>query len=333
MASPTTPFRAVYKTIGQQEIDVDIYLPPPGSPDKSSHPVVINIHGGAFMLGSSKMVNRDQVADCLDRGWIVLAPNHRLCPQVSLLDGPMRDCRDLLEWVYSGQLQRVLDTTQGGSHTVDNDHVFAFGTSSGGTLALSLSVLTCSFPSQGFGVPRPVAGIFDMYGPSNFTHPFWEKPLPHVAARLPPGLTQDFLNKVFDEDPVPIEGGVSLEGQAQGPPNFDDPRQAFAMTQIASGNVMKAIVPDGNWDAVDPLRNITASFPPTFIVHGQADTMVPLELSQGLFQALREKGVRSGLREIPGEEHTFAARMKVGSQTWNLQREGFEFLESLIERV
>lgn len=90
------------------------------------------------MLGSSKMVNRDQVADCLDRGWIVLAPNHRLCPQVSLLDGPMRDCRDLLEWVYSGQLQRVLDTTQGGSYAVDNDHVFAFGTSSGGTLALSL---------------------------------------------------------------------------------------------------------------------------------------------------------------------------------------------------
>ncbi|KZL75005.1 hypothetical protein CT0861_00875 [Colletotrichum tofieldiae] len=320
MAS-SDPFRAVYKTIGQQEIDVDVYLPPPSQANKATHPVVINIHGGAFMLGSSRMVNKDQVADCLGRGWIVLVPNHRLCPQVSLLDGPMRDCRDLLGWVYDGELQKVLDIRQEGSYAVDNEHVFAFGTSSGGTLSLSL----------GFGVPRPVAGIFDMYGPSNFTHPFWEKPLPHVAAKLPPGLTQDFLQKVFDEDPVPIVGGVSLEGQAQGAPNFDDPRQAFALTQISRGNVMNTIVPDKNWDSVDPIRNITSSFPPTFIVHGQEDTMVPLELSQSLFKVLKEKGVRSGLREIPGEEHTFAAKMKVGSQTWNLQKEGFDFLESLIK--
>jgi acetyl esterase/lipase len=48
------------------------------------------------MLGSSKMANQDQVLDCLRRGWMVVVPNHRLCPQVTLLDGSMRDCRDLL---------------------------------------------------------------------------------------------------------------------------------------------------------------------------------------------------------------------------------------------
>lgn len=95
------------------------------------------------MLGSSKMVNRDQVNDCLSRGWIVLAPNHRLCPQVSLLDGPMRDCRDLLAWVYDGSLQKAVDNQAEGSYAIDTDHVFAFGTSSGGTLSLSL-VSSCS---------------------------------------------------------------------------------------------------------------------------------------------------------------------------------------------
>jgi hypothetical protein len=35
--------------------------------------------------------------------------------------------------------------------------------------------------------------------------------------------------------------------------------------------------------------------------------------------------------EVPGEEHTFAAKMEVGSVTWNLQRQGFDFLESLIK--
>lgn len=89
------------------------------------------------MLGSSRMVNQDQIKDCLDRGWVVLSPNHRLCPQVDLLNGPIRDCRDLLSFVHDGGLESVL-RGQDLSHQPDLDHVFAFGTSSGGTLALSL---------------------------------------------------------------------------------------------------------------------------------------------------------------------------------------------------
>jgi acetyl esterase/lipase len=99
---------------------------------------VINIHGGAFMLGWSGMVNKDQIEDCLNRSWIVLAPNFRLCPQLNLLKGPMQDCRDLLQWVYNGDFQAALRGA-GVECLVDLDHVFAFGTSSGGTLALSLA--------------------------------------------------------------------------------------------------------------------------------------------------------------------------------------------------
>lgn len=100
--------------------------------------LVINIHGGAFMLGSSKMVNQDQIRDCLHRGWVVVAPNHRLCPQVTLLKGPMQDCRDLLAWIYNGGLEQAISSTGQQLLQLDLDHVFAFGTSSGGTLALSL---------------------------------------------------------------------------------------------------------------------------------------------------------------------------------------------------
>ncbi|KAI0593160.1 Alpha/Beta hydrolase protein [Biscogniauxia sp. FL1348] len=311
------PFRAVYKTIKGQEIDTDIYIPPPG---KAKYPVIINIHGGAFMLGSSKMVNKDQVEDCLARNWIVVVPNHRLCPQVNLLEGPMQDCRELLSWIHEGNLATFVFNTKKTSYPVDTNHVFAFGTSSGGTLALSL----------GFGVPRKVAGIFDMYGPCNFSDKFWTTKLEPLLAKLPPGLSQEFLNRVFDEDPVPITGGVSLEGQQPGAPKFDDPRQAFALTQIANGKVLDAIFPSRDWDKVDPLRNITPSFPPTFIVHGIEDQMVPMYLSKDLYAALSQHGVKCGFEQIPGEGHTFAAKMVVGSQTWNLQRKGFDFLESLL---
>lgn len=84
------------------------------------------------------MVNRDQIQDCLNRGWVVVVPNHRLCPQVNLFEGPMQDCRDLLSWIYDGNLAFSISSAGHESLRVDLDHVFAFGTSSGGTLALSL---------------------------------------------------------------------------------------------------------------------------------------------------------------------------------------------------
>lgn len=168
-----------------------------------------------------------------------------------------------------------------------------------------------------------------MYGPSNFSSSFWTTKLAHVASKLPQGLTDEFLHRVFDEHPVPITGGVSLEGQT-GPPDFNDPRQAYALSSIANGAVLDAIFPSKAWDEVDPIRNVGASFPPTFIVHGQDDTMVPISLSRDLFQTLQEHGIQCGMREIPEEEHTFAARMAVGSRTWELQREGFDFLQALI---
>ncbi|KAI4596948.1 hypothetical protein KJ359_004858 [Pestalotiopsis sp. 9143b] len=317
----TASNRLVYKVLDGQEIDVEAYLPSAEKKNSKGQPVIIDIHGGAFMLGASGMVNKDQVEDCLARGWIVLVPNHRLCPQVDLLEGPMQDCRDLLAWIYDGGLQKGLSSLNVGEYKVDHDHVFAMGTSSGGTLALSL----------GFGVPHPVAGIFDMYGPCNFADPFWTSPLPHVQAKLPP-LTADFIAKIYEEKPVPTRGGVSLEGQAApGPPNFGDPRVAFAMTQIAGGTVMDAIYPSKDWAKVDPLLNVAgAGFPPTYIVHGLADTMVPISLSRDLYAVLQQKGVKCGMTEVPDEEHTFAGKMKVGSQTWELQRKGFDFLESLI---
>ena len=149
--------------------------------------------------------------------------------------------------------------------------------------------------------------------------------------KLPPNLSAEFLNMVFQEDPIPIIGGVSLEGQQTGVTDFKDPRQAYALSQIAHGNVMNAIFQLKEWDRVDPARNITANHPPTFIVHGVEDSMVPIDLSRDLFTRLVQHDVKCGMTEIPDEGHTFAAKMRVGSRTWKLQQKGFDFLESLIK--
>lgn len=96
------------------------------------------------MLGNSRLISQLHVEHCLSKGWIVLSPNHRLCPGVDALEGPVSDVRDLLDWVYSGKLDEyLLSTAIGGRNAgermrADSERVAAVGCSSGGTLALSL---------------------------------------------------------------------------------------------------------------------------------------------------------------------------------------------------
>lgn len=138
MASIRPSLRVPYKTLEGVDIPTDIYLPSSTTSSKPC-PVLIMIHGGAFMLGDASMNNKDQISDCLDRGWIVLGVEHRLCPGVNVLEGPMTDVRDSLGWVQDGGLSKALQAAGEGSDSqvqVDGERVMVMGTSSGGHLAL-----------------------------------------------------------------------------------------------------------------------------------------------------------------------------------------------------
>jgi acetyl esterase/lipase len=289
------------------------------------------------MLGASSMVNNDQIIDCLERGWIVVVPDHRLCPQVDILEGPIQDIRDLSSWIHSGKLDDEL-SHYGSELCCDLEKVIAFGTSAGGHLAMSLvsrnvgNYKSNSDELQGFDHAYPPAAILDFYGPSNFADSFWTEKLP-TAAKLPP-FESNFISQVYDEEPVATRGGISLEGQQpQSGPDFSNPRVAFAMTHIANGKVWDVCYSSKNFKKVDPALNVSSDTPPICIVHGDADTMVPLRLSKMLYQKLKNAGVDCEMIEVPGEEHTFAGKMVKGSQTWELQRKGFEWVKHRLQKL
>lgn len=99
---------------------------------------------------------------------------------------------------------------------------------------------------------------------------------------------------------------------------------------MARGTILPAVWPSGEWDPVDPLRNVHAGFPPTCTVHGLEDEKIPIDHSRALLEALRREGVASELIEVPDEGHTFTGKMELDSDTYKLQRKGFDFLESLV---
>jgi dipeptidyl aminopeptidase/acylaminoacyl peptidase len=56
-------------------------------------------------------------------------------------------------------------------------------------------------------------------------------------------------------------------------------------------------------DRLCPVRNVTATYPPTLLIHGTADTDVPYDRSVNMARALEQQGVEHELATIPGAEH------------------------------
>lgn len=84
---------------------------------------------------------------------------------------------------------------------------------------------------------------------------------------------------------------------------------------------------------IDPYLNTSKSFPATCIAQGTADTIVPLEAPRSFVDNLQNCGVRSQIIEIPGAEHMFTATMKPGDRTYELQRQGFDFVQEVFVSV
>jgi dipeptidyl aminopeptidase/acylaminoacyl peptidase len=105
------------------------------------------------------------------------------------------------------------------------------------------------------------------------------------------------------------------------------------MHQIATGNVVKTIWSPypAQLEKIDPLLNVSKSWPPVCIVHGTEDTMIPMSLSQDLEKRLKEEGVEVEFIEVEGEGHTFAGKMEKGSKTWDTQRKGFDWLKKMLD--
>ena len=86
-------------------------------------------------MGSAAMIPRNQISRLTQWGFVVVTPEYRLCPQVSLYDGPMQDAKDVYLWCQA-QLPSLLREATGVE--ADDKRVVAWGHSAGGNMALSL---------------------------------------------------------------------------------------------------------------------------------------------------------------------------------------------------
>jgi len=141
---------------GHERHVLDVYRPAGGC---SGAPVLLQIHGGGWMLGNKHEQALPLIYHLAQRGWIVVTPNYRLSPQARFPDH-LVDCKRALAWI------RREIATYGG----DPGCVAVTGGSAGGHLT-ALVALTANDPrlQPGFeDVETSVVAAVPFYGVYDF---------------------------------------------------------------------------------------------------------------------------------------------------------------------
>ena len=76
-----------------------------------------------------------------------------------------------------------------------------------------------------------------------------------------------------------------------------------------------------------PIFYVSEDYPPTFLLHGTADRMVPCTTSQKMFNALHENGVAVELHLYPNHTHEF---VRLPSMLYTVQSEVALFLKRVV---
>jgi acetyl esterase/lipase len=66
--------------------------------------------------------------------------------------------------------------------------------------------------------------------------------------------------------------------------------------------------------SLSPIYGVSSTYPPTLIIHGDADPLVPIQQSQLFIKKLEEQKVTCKLITVPGKGHGWAGMEKEGAQ-------------------
>lgn len=70
--------------------------------------------------------------------------------------------------------------------------------------------------------------------------------------------------------------------------------------------------PDERAQLASPVTHVSPSFPPTLLIHGGADELVPVRASTLMYEKLAEAGVPVDLHVFAGQPHAFDAEARFG---------------------
>ena len=165
----TTAYRDLaYITDGHERQKLDLYLPKEGK----DLPLIINIHGGAWMEGSKEW---GTPLEYLERGFAVASINYRLS-QHAIFPAQIEDCKAAVRWLRA----------HASEYRLDPNRFATMGGSAGGHLAAMLGTTgdVKEFDvGENLSVSSRVQAVVDNFGPTDVSQ--------MDAHRLPNGMIHD----------------------------------------------------------------------------------------------------------------------------------------------
>jgi acetyl esterase/lipase len=261
----------VYKTVGDCRIKADVYGASAGG---GARPVLVWIHGGALIMGSRAGIDRGLVDALVKAGYVVVSIDYRLAPETKL-PAILDDVQDAFRWVREKGPELF---------NAAPDRLAVAGASAGGYLTLV----------TGYKVdPRPKV-LVSYWGYGDIAGAWYSRPDPFYL-RSP----------IVPEKEARGAVGSAVVSEGVGRNN----RGRFYLYCRQQGLWPKEVAgrdPDTEPKAFDPfcpIRNVTATYPPTMFVHGTKDTDVPYEQSESMAHELADKGVENVLIRVPDGGH------------------------------
>ena len=265
------PFTHVYRTVDGLDLKADVYRPD----DKTVRPVILWIHGGALIGGSRKSMQRQISERFLGAGYAIVSIDYRLAPETKL-PGILEDVEAAYTWLHDKGPELL---------HVDARKIAVMGGSAGGYLTLATG-----HRAQ----PRP-AVLVALWGYGDLIGPWYSEP-----------------SEFYRRQPL-VSREEALAG-VSGPPVENDAKNSKQRFRFYLYCRQQGLWPNlvGGWDPrtdadkfrpYEPVRNVTADYPPTILVHGTEDTDVPHEQSVLMAREFERAGVKHNFVSVPGAGH------------------------------
>ncbi|KAL4906339.1 hypothetical protein BDW74DRAFT_177353 [Aspergillus multicolor] len=273
-----------YKSLGSSGVGIDtdilIHRSLLTTENISRCPVIVRIHGGFLVTGSSLYPPwfSNWILDyAIQNGAIIISPNYRLLPEATGMD-ILSDMDDLWSWLHSETPRRVIEDAGYANIHLAIDKIILAGESAGGYLAMQLAL---SYPSQ-------IRAVIAAYPTLDLNSPFYTESYPKPIIGVPniPVAT--------------IEAHLAAVRESQRPQivTAADPpeRLKLAFSIFQNGRVLDFL---GQEPDLFPLQRVeklaeegSLDLPPLFLFHGEQDSAVQCEGTRRFADLLLRCGIK-----------------------------------------
>ena len=284
----------VYKKVGLLEIKADVYY----YADTKVRPAVVSLHGGALIMGHRENLGSSLKNFASSNGYVLVSFDYRLAPETKL-PAILEDIEDAFRWLRREGADRF---------HVDPERIAVTGGSAGGYLTLA----------TGHRVqPRPRV-LLAYYGYGDLIGDWYATPSQHPRHNQREISAEEAWRQV--SGPAVAD---ARERKGDGGIFYNFCRQNGLWPKSVSG--WDPRMESEKFFPFMPVKNVTAQFPPTVLIHGTADTDVPFEQSRMMAKELQKHGVPFQFHQIAGAEHGLAGGDR--GEIEETERKAFEFVK------